>query len=161
MGTMHLLVKAQNDGSSANSREIPVSMDNVCPGGNENQYVPSPSGETLGRNVNLRRSECIRNYQQRYNPGFGAAIEWKNNDVASIVYMIKYRDFDINADTDNILQLLDDWDAEDCMDMPSTFHMIEYYALKTQSHDPDTPTYMEAFSGKNSEEYYKLMDDEI
>ena len=39
--------------------------------------------------------------------------------------------------------------------------MRESYALKTQSHDPDTPTYMEALSGKNSEEYFKAMDDEI
>ena len=39
--------------------------------------------------------------------------------------------------------------------------MRESYALNTQIHDPDTPTYMEAVSGKNSEEYYKLMDDEI
>ena len=39
--------------------------------------------------------------------------------------------------------------------------MREYYALKTQSHDPDTPTYMEALSGENSEEYFKAMDDEI
>ena len=59
MGTMRPLVKAQNDGSSANSQEIPVSMENMCPDGNENQYVTSPSGETLGRNVNVRRSECI------------------------------------------------------------------------------------------------------
>ena len=35
------------------------------------------------------------------------------------------------------------------------------YALKTQIHDPDTPTYMEALSGENSEEYFKAMDDEI
>ena len=41
------------------------------------------------------------------------------------------------------------------------FYMREYYALKTQSHDPDTPTYMEALSGKNLEEYFKAMDDEI
>ena len=39
--------------------------------------------------------------------------------------------------------------------------MREYYAIKTQSHDPDTPTYMEALSGENSEEYFKAMDDEI
>ena len=39
--------------------------------------------------------------------------------------------------------------------------MIEYYALNTQSHDPDTPTYMEALSGENLEEYFKAMDDEI
>ena len=47
------------------------------------------------------------------------------------------------------------------MDTPSTFHTRESYALKTQSHDPDTPTYMEALSGENSEEYFKAMDDEI
>ena len=159
MGTMRPLVKAQNDGSSANSREIPVSMDNVCPDGNENQNVTSPSGETLGRNVNVRRSECIRNYPQRYNPVFGAAREWKNNDVASIVYMIQYRDYDSNVDTDDILSLLAEWDAEDCMDTPPTFHTRESYSLKTQSHDPDTPTYMEALSGENLEEYFKAMDD--
>ena len=39
--------------------------------------------------------------------------------------------------------------------------MRESYALKTQSHDPDTPTYMEALSGENPEEYFKAMDNEI
>ena len=39
--------------------------------------------------------------------------------------------------------------------------MREYYVIKTQSHDPDTPTYMEALSGENSEYYFKAMDDEI
>ena len=43
-----------------------------------------------------------------------------------------------------------EWDAE-----------RESYAIKTQSHDPDTPTYMEALSGENSEEYFKTMDDKI
>ena len=99
-------------------------MDNVCPDGNENQYVTSPSGEALGINVNVRRSERIRNFPQRFNPRFGAAIEWKNDAVASIVYMIQDRDFDSNVDTDDILLLLDEWDAEDCMDTPSTFHII-------------------------------------
>ena len=98
-------------------------MDNVCPDGNENQYVTSPSGEALGRNVNIRRSERIRIFPQRFNPGFGAAREWKNDAVASIVYMIQDRDFDSYVDTDDILPLLDEWDAEDCMDTPSTFHM--------------------------------------
>ena len=45
------------------------------------------------------------------------------------------------------------------MDVSSTFHMRESYALKTQRHGPDTPTYMEALSGENSEEYFKEMDD--
>ena len=47
------------------------------------------------------------------------------------------------------------------MVMPSTFHMRKYYALKSQSHDPDTPTYTDALSGKNSEEYFQAMDDKI
>ena len=138
--------QAHNGGSSANSQDIPVSMDNVCTDRNGNQYVTSPSGEALGRNVNVRRSERIRNSPQRYNPWFGAAREWKNDAVASIVYIIQDRDFDSNLDTDDILSLLAEWDAEDCMDTPSMFHMRKYYALKTQSHDPDTPTYMEALS---------------
>ena len=66
--------------------------------------------------------------------------------------MIQDRDLDRNVYTDDILLLLAEWYAEDCMDTPSTFHMIESYALKNQSHDPDTPTYMEALSGKNPEE---------
>ena len=87
-------------------------MYNVCPYGNENQYVTSPSGEALGRNVNVRRSERIRNSPPRYNPLFGAAREWKNDAVASIVYIIQDRDFDSNLDTDDILSLMAEWDAE-------------------------------------------------
>ena len=60
---------------------------------------------------------------QRFNPEFGAAIEWKNNAVASIVYMIQDRYFDSNVDTDDILSLLAEWGAEDCMDTTSTFHI--------------------------------------
>ena len=52
-----------------------------------------------------------------------------------------------------------EWDTEDFMDKPSTFHIRESYVLKTQSHDPDTPTYMEALSGEKLEEYFKAMDD--
>ena len=109
----------------------------------------------------MRRYERIRNYPQRYKTGFGAAREWKNDAVASIVYMIQDRDLNNNVDTDDILSLLAEWEAEYCMDTPSRFHMRESYALKTQSHDHDTPTYMEALSGENLEEYFKAMDDEI
>ena len=52
---------------------------------------------------------------------------------------------------DDILSLLAEWDTEYCMDTPSTFYMRETYAIKTQIHDPDTPTYMEALSGENLE----------
>ena len=55
----------------------------------------------------------------------------------------------------DILLLLDECGAEDCMDTPSTFHRRESYLLKSQSHDPDTPTYMEALSGENAEENFK------
>ena len=75
--------------------------------------------------------------------------------------MIQDRDLNSNVDTDDILSLLAEWDAEDCIDTPTTFHTRESYALKNQSHDPDTPTYMEALSGKNLEEYFKAMNDEI
>ena len=143
--------QAQNGGSSANSQGIPVSMDNVCPEGTEVQYVTSPSGEALGRNFNVRRSKHIRNYPQQYIPVFGAAREHKNDAVASIVYMIQDRYLNSNVDTDDILSLLAEWVAEDCMDTPSAFHMRESYVLRTQSHDPDTPTYMEALSSENYE----------
>ena len=63
--------------------------------------------------------------------------------------MIQDRDFDSSLDTDDILSLLAEWDAEDWLDTPSTFHTRESYALKTQIHDPDTPAYMEALSGEN------------
>ena len=131
-------------------------MDNVNP-----ESVTSTSEESLVRNVHERRSECIRKYPQRYNPGFGAAIEWNNGAVASTVYMIQDKDFNSNVDTYDILSLLAEWDAEDCMHTPLIFHTIEYYVLKSLSHDPNTPTYMEALLGENAEEYFKTMDDEI
>ena len=59
----------------------------------------------------MRRSKRIRNSPQQYNPGFGAAIEWNNDAVASIVYMIQEMDLNISVDTDDILSLLAEWDA--------------------------------------------------
>ena len=138
MGTMHPLVKAQNDGSSANSREIPVL-----------HLQEEKIWERMSMWDVLNVPEIL---PQRFNPEFGAAREWKNNAFASVVYMIQYRGYDSNVDTDDILSLLADWDSEYCMDTPSTFHMRGSYVLKTQSHDHDTPTYMEALSGENSEE---------
>ena len=93
-------------------------MENVRPEGTEDQYITSPDGEDLGRNVHVRRSERIRNSPQQYNPGFGAAKEWKHDAVTSIVYMIQYRDLNSNVNTDDILSLLAEWNTEDCMDMP-------------------------------------------
>ena len=75
--------------------------------------------------------------------------------------MIKYEDLNISVYTDDILSLLAEWDKEDCMENPSTFHVRESYVLNTQNHDPYTPTYMEALSGENLEEHFKVMDDEL
>ena len=75
----------------------------MCPEGIEDQYVTSPSGEVLGRNVNVRRSERIINPPQRYNQGVGASREWKNDAVSSIVYMIQDRDINRNVYKDDIL----------------------------------------------------------
>ena len=44
---------------------------------------------------------------------------------------------------------------------PSKFNTREYYLIKYQTHNTDTTTYMEALSGENTEEYFKVMDDEI
>ena len=77
----------------------------------------------------MRRSERIRNSPQWYNPLFGAAREWNNDAVESIVYMVQDRDLNSNIGTDDILSLLDEWDKEYFMDTPSTFHMKEYYLI--------------------------------
>ena len=98
-------------------------MENVRPEETEDQYVTSLSGEALGKNVHIRRSERIRNSPQRYKPGFGAAREFKNDAVASIVYMIQYKALNSNVDAYDILLLLAEWYAEYCMVTPSTFHM--------------------------------------
>ena len=86
-------------------------MDNVRTEGTEDKSGTSPNGEALGRNVHVRRSEHIRNSPQRYKPGLGSDKEWKNDAVASIVFMIQDRDINRNVDTDDILSLMAEWDA--------------------------------------------------
>ena len=49
-----------------------------------------------------------------------------------------------NVETDDILPLMAEWDEKDFMDTTSMFHMREPSVLKSQSHNPYTPTYMEA-----------------
>ena len=136
-------------------------MDTMRPEGTKDQSVTSTSGEALGRNVHVRNSGRIRKFPHLYNSGFGSARDCKNDDVASIVCMIQDGGFISNVDTGYILSLMDEWDAEDCMNTPSTFNMRESYVLKSQIHDPDTPTYMEALSDEKSEEHFKEMDDEF
>ena len=136
-------------------------MDNVRLEGTEYQSITYLCGEALGRNFHVRRSERIRKSPQRYNQGFGADREWKNDAVANILFMNHDRDINSNVDTDDILSLLFKWDVEYCMNMPSKVHMRESYVIKSQSHNPDNTTYMEALSGENEEEYFKAMDDKI
>ena len=77
--------QSQNDGSS-DSQEIPVSMDNVRPGGTEDQSITYPSREALGRNVQVRRSECIRK-----SPHFFLVYE---NHVLFFYFYSLYLDFE-------------------------------------------------------------------
>ena len=97
-------------------------MESLIPGGNEYQYFTYPSGEALGINVHMNFSERIIKYPQWYDTGFGYSREWNSEAVSNIVYMIQYGHFNINADTDEILSLLDEWDSEYCMNAPSKFH---------------------------------------
>ena len=92
----------------------------------------------------LNTSEIL---PQRFNPEFGAATEWKSNAVANIVYMIQDRDYDRNVDT-NKDPIVTGWVGRREIS----------YAIKTQSHDPDIPIYMEALSGETRKNTLKAMD---
>ena len=78
-------------------------MENVHIEGTEDQYVISTSGEALGKNIYLRRYERIIKHPQRYDPWFGAAREWNNDSIASIVYMIQDEGLIRNLYTDDII----------------------------------------------------------
>ena len=71
----------------------------------------------MGRNVHVRCSKRIRKYPQRYDPVFGVSIEWWNDDVAIIVYMIQDRYLNRNVDTNDKIYSLDEWYEEYCMYM--------------------------------------------
>ena len=47
------------------------------------------------------------------------------------------------------------------MEVTLTLNMRQYYALKYQSQYPDTPIYMDALSGTNSDVHNKVVDDKI
>ena len=64
-------------------------MHNLCTEVNEDQSVTYKSGEALGSNVHVRRSERTRKSPQRYNTGLGAAIEWNSDAVMRLVYLIR------------------------------------------------------------------------
>ena len=93
--------KSQNDGYTVANKYY--SQYKCASFGDEDQSVTYSRGEALGSNVHMKRSERIISSSWRYNPGFGAAREWNNDDVASIVYMIQDRDLNRNVHTDDIL----------------------------------------------------------
>ena len=115
----------------------------------------------MGRNFHVRRSGRIQKSTHRYDRCFESTREWKNDDVANIVYMIQDGSFNSNTYVDEILSLMNEWYVEDYMDIQSTFHTRSSYILKSQSHNPDTPMYMEALSGENAEEISKAMASDI
>ena len=97
----------------------------------------------FGMSITLRYSNCVIEAH--------TARQQNSDDVESLVYMIQDGYYNSNIDTENIIYLLADQDAEDFMGTPSTFHMREYYALKSQSQDYEAPMYMEALSGEYME----------
>ena len=64
----HAPVGQAQDESFSARQEIPVSIDNISPEGNEDQYVTYLSGEALGINVYVRHSNCTSKYTQQYSP---------------------------------------------------------------------------------------------
>ena len=78
-------------------------MEKLCLEGTKKQSVTSPSGEALGSNFYVRRYGGIIKYLHPYDPVFGAAREWNNDDVASIVYMIQDVNITSDVDMDEIL----------------------------------------------------------
>ena len=60
-GNYTLVGQAHNNGSSDNIQEIPVSIDNVRPGGAGYQSVTYTSGEALGRNYH---EEAFQSHQK-------------------------------------------------------------------------------------------------
>ena len=98
----------------------------------------------MGGYVHVRSSERIRKSQQRFDPRFEAEREWNIEAVESLVYNLKYGDYYSNIYKGNIiLDLLNYWDAEYCMDTPSELHMRIYYVIKPNSQYYDDKTYME------------------
>ena len=96
----------------------------------------------------MRRSNHNRKLPQNFYPIFWDVIEWKSDDVATLLHMIQYRGHVINIDMDDIPYLISYWDAQAFTYVTSTFHMKQYYALKLKSHNPYNQKYMEALSGE-------------
>ena len=110
-------------------------MENIHSKGTEEKSITSPSGESLGKNIHMRRSKHVIKYSHRYDTVLRASREWKSDYVAIIVYMIQDGIFKKNVDMDEMLSLLTEWDTEYCMDVPLTFYIREFYAIMSQIYD--------------------------
>ena len=74
----------------------------------EDQSCTYPSVEYFGTNFHVSCSKRIRKFLQRHDPVFGAAREWYDDGVASIVYMIHGEYINRNVNRDYILLLMDE-----------------------------------------------------
>ena len=63
----------------------------------------------------MRHYNRIRKYPQKFDPVYGATRSFNSDDIASLLYIIHYGNYDRNTDMDKILYLLAGWDVEDCM----------------------------------------------
>ena len=54
---------------------------------------------------------------KRFDLVFGSVREWKSDDVDNLLYMIQDDYYDSSLYKDEILYLLSNWDAKDCMGM--------------------------------------------
>ena len=61
--------------------------------------------------VCMNRSNHNSKIPQKFYPIFWSLIEWKRDEVASLVHMIQYEGHDINIDMDDITYLISYWDA--------------------------------------------------
>jgi hypothetical protein len=115
---------------------------------------------TVTPSFQRRASTRTRLTPTRFTPGEGAASQWKNNEwkntnvlnLAEHMSELKWTDNDMKE----ISALLADHDAEETA---MNYQPAAFTAKKR--YDPDTPSYMEAMSGDNAEDYWVTMKGEI
>ena len=103
----------------------------------------------------LRRSSRTRARPVPYQSDFASARQWKNNEVLYLAQTMANLTISISSQT-KLNSLLTDIDAE----TTATNYSPASYAAKPK-HDPDTPSYVEAMSGEQSEDYWRAMQEEI
>ena len=69
-------------------------MENERYEGTEEQYFKSPSEESLVRDFHVRNYNHIRKYPQQFDTGCGVTRDCRSDDVASLVGIIHYGNYD-------------------------------------------------------------------